>query len=321
MAELNFHHLRYFWVIAHERQLTRAAALLHVSPSALSVQLKQLEERLGHALFERRGRGLHLTEAGRLTLDHADTIFKTGQELVSTLAGRPSAQRPILRVGSAATLSRNFQLELLRPLLAVWPGLGASSVHAPMQPDQAQAQAQAQVQIKLQSGRLRELLLQLGAHTLDLVLANEAVPRDKAAGWHSVLIAQQPLSLVSRKPRGRGANTVLDFPRALHGQPLLLPGEHSAVRLAFDTLLDQAGVRPLILAEVDDMAMLRLLARETGALALVPPVVVQDELKAGLLVERCRIPALSERFYAISAQRRFAHPLVKSLLQRAATQF
>ena len=292
LHQLNYHHLHYFWVIAHERHLTRAARRLHVSPSALSVQLRLLEDRLGHALFERRQRQLLLTEAGRVALEHADTIFRTGQELLATLQGRPSAAQALLRVGSAATLSRNFQLALLRPLLQ-----------------------RGDVRLRLQSGTLRELLPQLGSHGLDLVLSNEAVARDAAAGWHCRLIAQQPFSIVSRKPRGR-KGAVLPFPQGLHGQPLLLPGEHSAVRAAFDTLLQQAGVHAQVLAEVDDMALLRVLARETGALALVPPVVVQDELASGTLVERCQLPQLSERFYAVTGQRRFAHPLLRELLQR-----
>ncbi len=293
MADLNFHHLRYFWAIAHERGLAKAAARLHVSPSALSIQLKQLEERLGHALFERRNRQLHLTEAGRVTLEHADTIFAAGDELLATLQGRPRARASVLRVGSAATLSRNFQLRLLKPLLG-----------------------RGDVQIRLESGGLRELLIHLGAHQLDLVLANESVPRDRASGWHSTLIAEQPVSVVSARPKaGRGGKgQALRFPQGLQGQSLLLPGAHSALRAAFDGALQQAGVAVQVLAEVDDMAMLRLLARDTGALALVPPVVVQDELASGKLVERCRIPHITERFYAITAQRRYPHPLLKDLL-------
>jgi len=295
MAELNFHHLRYFWAIAHERGLAKAAERLHVSPSALSIQLKQLEQRLGHALFERRNRQLHLTEAGRVTLEHADTIFQAGDELLASLKGRPRARTSLLRVGSAATLSRNFQLLLLRPLLG-----------------------RGDVQLRLESGGLRELLIHLGAHQLDLVLANESVPRDRASGWHSTLLAEQPVSLVSARPRGRRP-VALDFPGGLQGQSLLLPGSHSALRSAFDLLLQQAGVEVQVLAEVDDMAMLRLLARDTGALTLVPAVVVQDELAAGKLVERCRVPQLSERFFAITAQRRHPHPLLKDLLVRRAS--
>ncbi|MFM7505199.1 MAG: LysR family transcriptional regulator [Rubrivivax sp.] len=291
VAELNYHHLRYFRAIAHEQGLARAAERLHVSPSALSVQLRLLEEHLGHALFERRGRRLVLTEAGRVALEHADTIHAAGEELLATLKGRPSGRVSVLRVGSVATLSRNFQLLLLRPLLA-----------------------RDDVQIRLESGRLRELLLHLGAHQLDAVLANEAVPRDAAQGWRSTLVAQQPLAIVSAPPRGR-RSAELAFPQGLEGQPLLLPGGDHAVRRAFDALLADAGVRPRVLAEVDDMAMLRLLARETGALALVPPVVVQDELAARTLVQRCSIPQIQERFYAITAARRFPHPLLKLLLQ------
>jgi LysR family transcriptional regulator, transcriptional activator of nhaA len=294
MAELNFHHLRYFWTIAQEQNMTRAAARVHVSPSALSIQLRQLEERLGHALFERRNGRLHLTEAGRLALAHADTIFKAGQELVATLQGRPRAQLPRLRVGSVATLSRNFQLAWLRPLLQHAPGPG-------------------QVQIQLHSGRLPELLAQLAAHQLDVVLANEAAPTGRADGWYSRLLAQQPLSVVSGRP-GSGHRRLLPFPQGLQGQTMLLPGAHSAVRTAFDAVLQQADVQVEVLAEADDMAMLRVMARETGVLTLVPAVVVQDELAAGVLVERCRIPQITERFYAITGQRRFPHPLLKTLM-------
>jgi LysR family transcriptional regulator, transcriptional activator of nhaA len=291
MAELNYHHLRYFWAIAHERHLTRAAQRMHVSQSALSVQLRLLEERLGHALFERRGRELLLTEAGRVALEHADAIFRSGEELVSTLAGRPRNAQPLLRVGSVATLSRNFQLQWLRPALA-----GSST------------------RVVLHSGSLRELLAQLAAHTLDVVLTNEAVPRDRSSGWQCRLVAEQPVSLVSRKPRGRARP--LKFPDDLADQPLLLPGQGSGIRHAFDVALEDAGVRPQVIAEVDDMAMLRLLARETGVLTLVPPVVVHDELARGVLVERCSLPTIAERFYAVTATRRFAHPTLRALLGR-----
>lgn len=289
--ELNFHHLHYFWVVAHRRHLTQAAQTLHVSPSALSVQLRQLEDRLGHTLFERKNRQLVLTEAGRVVLEHADTIFRAGQELLSNLRGTPTVKRAVLRVGAVATLSRNFQLGWLSPLLS-----------------------SQDLRIRLVSGQMRELLAQLSVHSLDVVLATEAAPRDQAAGWVSRRIARQPLSLVSR-PARRGARAKdFQFPRDLDGQALLLPSEDSAARVAFDQLLQEAGVRPEVIAEVDDMAMLRLLARETGALTLVPPVVVHDELRTGVLIERCKIPQINENFYAITMRRRFAHPVLKELL-------
>jgi LysR family transcriptional activator of nhaA len=291
MTQLNYHHLRYFWAIAHERNLTRAAKRLHVSQSALSVQLRALEERLGHPLFERANRSLVLTEAGRLTLDYADTIFRAGDELLSTLRGQRKAAREVLRVGSVATLSRNFQLELLRPLLG-----------------------RAEVELVVRSGTLRELLAQLRAHNVDLVLSNLLAPRDAETGWHSHLVAEQPVSLVGRRVRDAKR---LRFPDDLAGVPVVLPSLQSNVRVAFDLLTEQAGIRPQILAEVDDMAMLRLFARESPGLTLVPPVVVQDELAAKVLVERCRVPQIRESFYAITPSRRFPNPLLREILARA----
>ncbi len=288
MATLNYHHLRYFWAIAHERSLTRAAERLHVSQSALSVQLRQIEERLGHPLFERGNRRLTLTEAGRIALDYADTIFRTGDELVSTLKGTAASGRAVLRVGAVATLSRNFQLEWLRPLLD-----------------------RDDVEVVLRSGSLRELLSQLSAHTLDVVLSNSAVPRDAATPWHSHPVGEQPVSLVGRPVRG---GRRLKFPEDLRTVPVVLPGAQSSMRAAFDLLLDQAGIRPKVLAEVDDMAMLRLMARECPGLTLVPPVVVQDELRQKILVERARIPEIRESFYAITPSRRFPNPLLRALM-------
>ena len=292
MAELNFHHLRYFWVVAHQRNLTKAASLLHVSPSALSIQLRQLEDRLGSNLFERKNRRLVLTEAGRIALAHADTIFHSGQELVNTLKGVAPSSTAVLRVGAVATLSRNFQMSWLLPIFQ-----------------------EPNIQVRLVSGQMRDLLAQLSSHVLDVVLSNEPAPRDTSAGWISRRIAQQSISLVSRPGRGNlRRREKLKFPEGLQGQPLILPSADSAIRSAFDTLLGAAGVQPKILAEVDDMAMVRLLARETGALALVPPVVVQDELRSGVLIERCSITQLRESFYAVTMRRRFAHPVLREML-------
>jgi len=288
MADLNYNHLRYFWTIAREGGLGRAAERLNVSPSALSVQLAKLERQLGHALFARVGRGLVLTEAGRIAFDHAETLFKSGDELLATLRGQPLANRQALRVGALTTLSRNFQLEFLRPLIG-----------------------RVDVELVLRSGAQRELLALLEAHALDVVLANGAAPRDAASPLRSALIDQQPVSLVGR-PRPEAAP--FRFPRDLEGCPVLLPSLDSEFRLAFDHILERAGVRPVILAEIDDMAMLRLLARESDALALAPSIVVRDELLSGALTERARIPELAERFYAITTRRRFPNRLLGELM-------
>jgi len=288
MASINYHHLRYFWAIAHERSLTRAAERLHVSQSSLSVQLRQLEERLGHSLFDRGKRRLVLTEAGRIALEYADAIFRTGDELVSTLKGTASSGRVALRVGAVATLSRNFQLEWLRPLMT-----------------------RDDVELVIRSGSLRELLSQLTSHTIDVVLSNIAVPRDAGSGWHNHRIAEQSVSLVGRPVRGARR---FRFPDDLHTVPVVLPSSQSSLRAGFDLLMDQAGIRPNILAEADDMAMLRLMARESPGVTLVPPVVVQDELRQRVLVERAQIPEIRESFYAITLSRRFPNTLLRGLL-------
>jgi LysR family transcriptional activator of nhaA len=295
MPSLNYKHLRYFWVIANERSLTRAAERLHVSQSALSIQLKQLEASIGQALFDRENRRLVLTEAGQIAMEYANTIFRAGEELLSTLQNRPAGQRQVLRVGAVATLSRNFQLDLLRPVLG-----------------------RPELEVVVRSGSLRELRAQLQAHALDLILSNVPLRRDAETKWHSHLLDEQPVSLVSRPlPELDGFR----YPEGLRATPLLLPTLESDLRSAFDLLLDQAGIRPLIVAEVDDMAMLRLLARECAGVTLVPPVVVKDELNNGTLVERCRVPGLRERFYAITPNRRFPNQVVRELVTstRAAT--
>lgn len=288
MAQLNYNHLRYFWAIAHAGGLARAAAQLHIAPSALSVQLQKLEQQLGHALFERVGKRLRLTEAGRIALDHADTMFKTGDDLLNTLRGRPGLDRQVLRVGAITTMSRNFQLEFLRPLMG-----------------------RDDVELVIRSGSQGELLQELDAQTLDLVLSNAPAPRDARSPFRTRLLDEQPVSLVGQ-PDAR----TFRFPDGLNGVPILLPSFSSDLRIAFDRLIDLAGVRPSIMAEVDDMAMLRLLARERRAVTLVPPIVVRDELQSGVLVELHRIEGLAERFYAILRDRRFPNPLLEDLMPR-----
>ena len=269
--------------------MSRAAQRLNVSPSSLSVQLKALEEQLGQQLFERVGRSLQLTEAGRIALDYAGSVFKSGHELIETLSGlRPGRQ--LLRVGASATLSRNFQIAFLRPLIS-----------------------RIDVELIIHTGLFDDLLEALDAHKLDVVLANHPAPPDARSSFENTLIDEQRVSIVGRKPPKPAR---LRFPQDLAHFPLVLPGRGNALRSAFDALVGRRGIRPIIAAEVDDMAMLRLMARESGHLALVPSIVVIDELRSGLLVERARLNELAEQFYAISQQRRYPNPLVSDLTGR-----
>ena len=294
MATLNYNHLRYFRAVAHEGSLTRTAQRLHLSQSALSVQIRKLEERLGHALFERRGRRLYLTEAGRIALDHADAIFAAGDELVATLAQANSARRA-LRVGALATLSRNFQIGFLRPVLG--------------RPD---------VEVILRSGGAAELLQALESLQLDVVLVNQAPQADAVTRFVTHRVAEQRLSLVGTPATvTEGA----DLAALLHDHAVILPTPENNIRVAFDALVDRLRIRPTIAAEVDDMAMIRLLAREGLGMAVVPPIVIKDELAAGMLVEAARVPDLTETFYAVTVARRFPNPLIREVLVPGSTEF
>ena len=175
MRRLNFHHLHYFWAVAKEGNLTRAAEALHVSQSALSTQIRVLEEQLGHPLFIRAGRSLQLTEAGRLVLDYAETIFALGSELQTTLQSARQASQT-LRIGAVATLSRNFQENLLRPFLG-----------------------RDDLRITLESGSLDELLERLALHKLDVVLTNRAVSADSQHPWQCRLLDRQAVDRKSTR--------------------------------------------------------------------------------------------------------------------------
>jgi LysR family transcriptional activator of nhaA len=289
MAFLNYHHLRYFRAVARDGVLTRAAETLGISQSALSIQLRKLEESLGQNLFSREQKRLVLTEAGRLVLDYAETIFKTGEELMDTLQHRGVRPRQVVRIGVVATMSRNFVIETLLPLID--------------RPD---------VELVLRSGSLRELLDHLGAHTIDLILSNLPVRRDADTPWHCRLLAEQPVSLVGRKTKSKRR---FRFPEDLRTTPVILPSLESNIRAPFDLLMEQAGIRPIIAAEVDDMALLRLLARNSHAVALVPTVVVKDELRQGLLVERYRLPQIKKSFFAILPTRQFPNRAIAELFK------
>lgn len=291
MSRLNFHHLHYFWAVARSGHLTRTAEQLHVSPSALSAQIRQLEDQLGQSLFTRQGRSLELTEAGRIALAYAENIFETGNELLATLREGRRRTRQAIRIGAVATLSRNFQEAFVKPLLA-----------------------RDDVELILQSGTLADLLVRLGAHNLDLVLSNRRVYADVQHPWRCQRIARQQVSLVG-KPRKK--RKPFAFPQDLQDLPLLLPGPESDIRAGFDLLCEEQGLAVQLLAEVDDMALLRVLARAATAAAVVPRVVVRDELRSGVLEEYCALPSLFEDFFAISVKRQFQHPLLKDLLARS----
>lgn len=284
---LNYNHLRYFWAVAKEGHLTRAAQRLNVSQSALSAQIKKLEHQLGHALFERRGRRLVLSPAGQTAMTYCDTIFSSGDALLRRLTEGGAEDQPVLRVGALSTLSRNFQIGLLRPVMA-----------------------SSDYRVSIRSGSLADLLAALEAHLLDVVLVNQVPLRDAATHWTARVIDEQPVSLIGTKDRVRGRS---DYIGLLADEPLILPTADCGYRNGIDLLAEQLEAPLHIAAEVDDMALLRLLAREDLGLAVLPPIVVKDELASGTLVEACQLPEIVERFSAITLKHSLAHPGLDAL--------
>lgn len=287
---LNYHHLRYFWLVAHEGNLTRTAKKHSIAQSALSMQIKELESYLGQDLFERKGRRLVLTESGRIALDFADAIFTKGEELLGTLGTVEDPKQRHLRVGAIATLSRNFQIGFLKPLLTA---------------DNAE--------FSIQSGTLDELLDNLETFQLDIILTTVVPLRDETTRWVSHAIDNQPVSLIG-KPYPKRTHLTLDA--LLTTEPLIVPAPQSSIRTGFDALINRLGIVPQIAAQVDDMAMLRLVAREHTGLAVVPPIVVKDELDSGELVDVAELPGLAETFFAITLERRFPNPLLNLVLPK-----
>ena len=288
MSNLNLHHLRLFRAVARDGTLSSAARSLNISQSAVSTQIKALEAALGHDLFERRGRKIVMTEAGRIALDHAEDIFRTADHLTATLKAA-GGTRQALRIGALATLSRNFQIGFVEPVIG-----------------------REDVEIVLRSGAQEDLLRGLEALALDVVLTNLVPPRDAASPYLVQRLAEQRISLVGTPARRLGTGAGLEAYLVAH--PLVLPTPETALRAGFDALVDRSGALPMIAAEADDMAMLRLLTRADIGVAVIPPVVVQDELASGGLVELLQLGGLQEDFYAVTIRRRFPNPVLADVL-------
>lgn len=286
MDKLNYHHLRYFREVAHEGNLSNAAVRLNVSQSALSIQIKNLEDSLGQPLFDRVGRQLVLTETGRIALDHADRIFGAGAELLATLQ-QSGGTSPPLRIGALSTLSRNFQLSFLRPVIAA-----------------------GDIDLVLKSGNTTFLLDALKSLALDIVLTTELPHAEQGSNFAAQRIAEQAVGLHGTPHRLRHPS----LKSLLQNEPLIVPTDN-AIRAGFESLADRLGLTPHIAADVDDMAMVRLLARNDAGVAIAPAVVVADEIASGLLQTAPFDLKIIEPFYAVTLRRKYPHPAVARLLQ------
>ena len=286
---LNYHHLRHFWMIARHRSMTRAAAKLKISQSTLSEQLAELEDWLGQPLFDRRGRKLHLTDAGRVALEHAETIFTSGHELITRFRQSDQNRQRVLRIGAVGPLSKNLQFDFIQPILA-----------------------DTRTKVVVVAGALDELTRQLQEHKLDLVLSNIPLRADHEHNIFNHLLGEVPVFLVGGKQMKLSPGK---FPKFLKDVPLFLPSRQSDVRADFDLILANAGIEPFVHAEVDDMALLRLLALSGEGLALVSKIVVERELQSRKIKFMQRVPGLTEKFYTLTVRKRFANAWLAEIVE------
>lgn len=286
---LNYHHVLRFRAIAREGGVTQAAHALRVSASTLSSQLAELEEWLGSALFERRGRSLVLTDAGRSVLDHAEVIHQSGTELLD-LFRRPGAsgKRRVLRIGAVGPLSKNLQFDFIEPLLS-----------------------RADAAVSVSAGSFGDLLARLRAHRLDVVLSDAPAPVGGTPEIFNHVLGEVPAYLVGRM---RKFDRSLRLPECLRGVPLFLPARQEPLREQFELLMAGAGIVPEVRAEVDDMALLRLLALSGKGLALTSAIVVERELDAARLAQVLPLPGLSVRFHAVTVRRRLGNPWIEEVV-------
>jgi len=292
---LNYHHLLYFWTAAREGSIAAACRKLHLTQPTVSGQIKALERALKARLFERRGRSIALTETGRLVYRYADEIFSLGRELEDAVAGRATGGGLRFTVGVADTLSKLIVHRLLEPAL-----------HLP-----------EEVQMSCIDGDPDRLLAQLTLHELDLVISD--YPANPRLGLR---VFNHPLgdcgvTLFGTADLARRFRP--GFPRSLAGAPLLVPAGNAALRRAMDQWFDELGIRPLICGEFSDSALLKVFGGRGEGLFLAPTV-VEDDVRRMYGVEVVgREERLRERVYAISMEKRLAHPAVLAITQAART--
>jgi LysR family transcriptional activator of nhaA len=296
MEWLNYHHLLYFWTVAREGTVVRAAEVLRLSQPTVSSQVRALEERLGTPLFRREGRRLVPTDTGREVFRYADEIFALGREMVATVE-RGGAGRPMrFVVGVADVLSKLTTYRLLSPALRLPDG----------------------VRIVCREDRVDRLLAALAVHDIDLVLSDTPVPSQVRVQAYNHLLGESAVSLFARP--AVASRLRRSFPASLDGAPVLWPAEGTVLRRQLDDWVQAAGVRPAIVGEFDDSALMKTFA-EHGAGAFAAASVLKAELKRTHgVVPVATLRGVKERYYAISAERRIRHPAVAAIADRARAQ-
>ena len=293
MDWLNYHHLYYFWNVAQEGTVSGAAKKLHLARTTLTSQIRELEKSAGEKLFTQSGRYLQLTEFGQDVFQYADEIFAIGRELQDFISsGRKGATKSFV-VGMPDVVPKLVAFELLKPAMS--------------QPEE--------LKIVCHEGKLENLLADLALHRLDLIISDAPAPHTIDVRAYNHVLGECGLSFLAvpklAKEYRRG------FPDSLDGAPVCLPTEQTAVRRALNQWLDDKQIRPRIVAEFEDSALLKVFGQ--SGFGIVPvPMAIENEVKKQYQMHLVgRLPDVIDKFYAISVEKRVHHPATLAIVQQA----
>lgn len=296
MEWLNYHHLLYFWTVAKAGSIAKAAPELRLAQATVSEQLKQLEAQLGEPLFRRVGRRRELTPMGHVVFRYAEEIFALGRELQDTVAGRPTGRPARLAVGVVNAVPKLVVRTLLAPAFAMSPP----------------------PRVVVHEEHPARLLADLSMHALDLVITDAPVAPASAGRTFNHLLGET--EVVFFAGRAQAESLRKGFPRSLDGAPVLLPSEPSQLRRALDQQFAALDIRPRVVAEFDDSALMQVFGAD-GLGALPAPAVIAESLERQMgLVPVGVMPDVRERFYAVSIERKLEHPAVVAICETARTQ-
>ncbi len=293
MEWLNYHHLHYFWLVAREGTIARASQLLRLAEPTVSGQVKALEESLGEQLFQRRGGRLVLTDVGRMVFRYADEIFTTGKELQEAIKGKPGGRPLRLRVGISDVVPKLVAYRLLEPALG------------PKDP----------VQLSCVEDKTDRLLAELSTHELDLVIADAPIgPGTHVRAFNHLLGECGVTFFATRKLSSQLSGP---FPKRLDGAPILMPVASAQLRRDLERFFDTAHIRPRMVAEFEDSALMKVFG-EQGRGVFPGPSVIEREIRDHYdVVVVGRTEDIRERYYAITVERRIKHPAVQAISEAA----
>jgi LysR family transcriptional activator of nhaA len=290
---INYKHLHYFWVVAKQGGVGRAAKRLHLTPQTISGQISLLEDSIGEALFTKAGRNLELTDTGRLTLNYADEIFSLGDELEDALRNLPQGRRMTFKVGIADVVPKTIAYRLLAPAL---------SMSDP-------------VRIVCRESNLNNLLAELALHRVDLVIADGPIPSGINVRGFSHGLGECGISFLA-VPHLAGPLRK-EFPRSLSGAPLLIPSETNLVQAKLLDWLDRHRIYPSIVGEFDDSALMKVFGQAGTGVFMVPsPIASEVEKHYGVRIVGST-EEVREQYFAITVERRITHPAVSAITETA----